>query len=209
MKVTAEQVAIIKRQVEQSGIVNETLRDDVLDHLCCVVEIKLSKGKNFDQAIREASQELAPEGLIEIQRETVYLLNPIKIIRMKKIMFTIGLLSAMSMSIGWTFKWLHLPGADELSLYGFLGFAFLFLPLIAVDYFKVHLNKALNEKLRIIFGLSSAFMVAASITLRILNLDFRLLGPPVSLLLILGGCLIFTFGFLPFLFFTMYKKSIS
>ena len=75
MKVTAEQVAIIKKQVEQSGIINETLRDDVLDHLCCVVEIKLSKGKNFDQALQEAMHELAPEGLIELQRETVFLLN--------------------------------------------------------------------------------------------------------------------------------------
>ncbi len=83
MKLSVEQVAVIRKQVEQSGIVNETLRDDVLDHLCCVVEIKLSKGKDFNLAFQEASLELAPEGLVEIQRETVFLLNSFKIIRMK------------------------------------------------------------------------------------------------------------------------------
>lgn len=209
MKLSPEQVDVIRKQVDQSNITIESLKDDVLDHLCCVVEILMDRGKPFETAVKEAIHDLAPDGLDEIQRETVYLLNPQKIIVMKKIMFSIGLLSAMSMSIGWTFKWLHLPGADELSLYGFLGFALLFLPIVAIDYFKVNINKALNEKLKIIFGLSSALMVAASVTLRILHLDFRLLGPPVSLLLILGGCLIFTFGFLPFLFFTLYKKSIS
>lgn len=209
MKVSAEQIAVIKQRIEQSGILNESLRNDVLDHLCCVVEMKISKGKDFTITLEEAIRELAPEGLIEIQRETVFLLNPIKIIRMKKIMYVIGLLSAMSMSVGMTFKWLHLPGADEFTLFGFLGFTFLFLPLVAIDYFKAHINKALNEKFKIIFGLLSALLVAASITIRVLHLDFRLLGPPVSLLLLLGGCALFTFGFLPFLFFTMYKKSIS
>lgn len=209
MKLTLEQIAVIRQHVDHSKITIPSLKDDVIDHLCCVVEILMDRGKEFEVAVREALDDLAPEGLDEIQHETVFLLNPTKIIFMKKVMYAIGLLSAMSMSIGLTFKWLHLPGANELSLYGFLGFALLFLPLIAINYFKVHLNKALNEKLKFVLGLTSALMVATSITLRILHLDFRLLGPPVSLLLILGGCSIFTFGFLPFLFFTMYKKSVS
>ena len=75
MKLVAEQVAIIRQQVEQGGIVNETLKDDVLDHLCCVVEIKLGKGKSFDLALQEAMIELAPEGFMEIQHETIFLLN--------------------------------------------------------------------------------------------------------------------------------------
>ncbi|HEY3429469.1 MAG TPA: hypothetical protein VGK39_02255, partial [Cyclobacteriaceae bacterium] len=195
--------------VEHGGITFDSLKEDVIDHLCCVVEVALDRKKNFDEALKEALAELAPDGLQEIQRETVFLLNSTKIIRMKQVMYSIGLLSAMSMSIGWTFKWLHYPGADELSLYGFLGFALVFLPLIAIDYFKVSINKALNERLKIIFGLLSAFMVAASITIRIMHADFNFVGLPASLLLLLAGCISFTFGYLPFLFFTMYKKSIS
>lgn len=202
MKVTAEQVAIIRRQIDQSGIVNETLRDDVLDHLCCVVEIKLSKGKNFDQAIQEASQELAPEGLIEIQRETVFLLNPIKIIRMKKIMYAIGLITAISMTMGLTFKILHMPGAEELFNFGFFGFVLVFVPLITIDRYKQNLHKALSERLRLVVGFISAVLIGLSVLFKV----FHYQGADIVLLV---GISFFCFGFLPFLFFSMYKKSIS
>lgn len=202
MKVTAEQVARIKKQVEQSGIINETLRDDVLDHLCCVVEIKLSKGKTFDQAIQEASHELAPEGLIEIQRETVFLLNPIKIIRMKKIMYAIGLITSISMTMGLTFKILHMPGADELFNLGFFGFTLVFLPMITIDRYKQNLHKALSERLRLILGFLSAVLIGFSVL-------FKIFHRPNADVMLLIGIAVFSFSFLPFLFFSMYKKSIS
>lgn len=202
MKVTAEQVTIIRKQVEQSGIINEMLRDDVLDHLCCVVEIKISKGMNFELALQEASHELAPEGLIEIQRETVFLLNPTKIIRMKKIMYAIGLLTSISMTFGLTFKILHMPGADELFNFGFFGFTLVFLPMITIDRYKQNLHKAMTERLRLIFGFLSAVLIGASVMFKV----FHIQDADVMLLV---GIAIFSFGFLPFLFFSMYKKSIS
>lgn len=202
MKVTAEQVAIIRKQVEQSGIINESLRDDVLDHLCCVVEIKLSKGSNFDQALKEASHELAPEGLIEIQRETVFLLNPTKIILMKKIMYLIGLITSIGMTLGLTFKILHMPGADELFNFGFFGFTLVFLPLITIDRYKQNLHKALSERLRLILGFLSAVLIGFSVL-------FKIFHRPNADVMLLIGIAVFSFGFLPFLFFSMYKKSVS
>jgi hypothetical protein len=202
MKVTAEQLAIIRKQIDQSGIINETLRDDVLDHLCCVVEIKLTKGRNFDQALQEATHELAPEGLMEIQRETVFLLNPTKIILMKKIMYAIGLITSIGMSMGFTFKILHMPGADELFKIGFFGFTLVFLPMITIDRYKQNLHKALSERLRLILGFLSAVLVGFAILFKIFHL------PNADVMLLIGIGL-FSFGFLPFLFFSMYKKSIS
>jgi hypothetical protein len=202
MKLSAEQVAIIRKQVEQSGIVNETLRDDVLDHLCCAVEIKLTKGENFEVALQEASHELAPEGLIEIQRETIFLLNSTKIIRMKKVTYSIGLLSVMSFVLGWMFGMLHWPGARELSIGGFLGFIFLYVPLLAFDRYKTNIRWILSDKLKFILGAISGLAMTVAIAFKILHL------PGADQLLILGTVL-FTFGFLPFLFFTIYKKSVS
>ena len=75
MKLSPDEVAIVRRQVDQSSISIDSLRDDVLDHLCCVVEIKIERGEIFDTALQEALRELAPDGLNEIQRETVFLLN--------------------------------------------------------------------------------------------------------------------------------------
>lgn len=202
MKVSAEQVAIIRKQIEQSGILNEMLRDDVLDHLCCVVEIKLSKGRSFDQALQEASQELAPEGLVEIQRETVFLLNPQKIIRMKKIMYAIGLITSIGMTMGLTFKILHMPGADELFNLGFFGFTLLFLPMITIDRYKQNLHRALSERMRLILGFLSAVLIGISVL-------FKIFHRPNADVMLLIGIAIFSFGFLPFLFFSMYKKSVS
>jgi len=119
---------------------------------------------------------------------------------MKKLIYLIGLITAIAMSLGGTFRILRWPGADELLVYGFLGFAFLFTPMLAVSYFKENLRKALSEKIRIVLGILSGVTVGLAIVFKFLHLqgaDF----------LLLGGALLFSLGFLPFLFFGMYKKT--
>lgn len=153
-------------------------------------------------ALQEAVYELAPKGLLEIQRETIFLLNSTKIIRMKKLTYSIGLLSVMSFVLGWACGMLHWAGARELSIAGFLGFIFLYVPLLAFDRYKTNIRWLLSDKLKFILGSISGLVMATAIAFKILHL------PGADQLLILGTVL-FTFGFLPFLFFTMYKKSIS
>ena len=202
MKLSAEQVLIIRTEVDKSNFKIESLRDDVLDHLCCVVEIKMERGKNFITSIQEAFHELAPDGLEEIQRETIFLLNSNKIMLMKKLMYLMGLLSTISMSVGWTFKLLHLPGGNELIIGGGLGFSLLFLPMLAIDYFKVKINLALSERLRFVMGCISAVLLSLAWTFKLAHLN----GAD---LLLIAGTMVLSLGFLPFLFFNMYKKSIS
>src|SRR5690606_9873173 len=185
-----------------SAITIQTLKDDILDHLCCVTEYKIERGKQFEAAFSEALDEFAPNGLDRIQRETMFLLNSTKIIRMKRIIYTIGLLSAIAISLGWLLPVLHWPGGNDMFNYGFLGFLLLFVPMLAIDRYKVYLGQALSEKLRIILGALSAVMTGLSLVFKLLHLQ----GADY---LLLGGMMIFTFGFLPFLFFRMYKKSIS
>lgn len=202
MKLTEEQLLRIQSQVAASKITIDTLREDVVDHICCVVEVKLDRGRTFDKALVEALEELAPEGLDEIQNETLFLLNSDKIIIMKKLMFTIGALSSMSFVTGWLFGLLHLPGAFELSAYGFLGFGCLFIPLYTIDYFKTDIRRALNEKWKFGLGLLSAVLLGVATIFKILHL-------PGANLLLVAGNLVFVVGFLPFLFFGWYKKSVS
>lgn len=202
MKLSGDQISAIRDRIDQSSISNDLLKDDVLDHLCCVVEHKIEHGKTFEVAVPEAFIELAPQGLDEIHRQTVFLLNSEKIILMKKVMYSIGLISSMAMSLGWLFRILHWPGGAELINYGFFGFALIFVPLLAINQFKVSINKALSEKLRIILGLSSGIITCVAVF-------FKIMHYPWADILLLTGALIFIFGFLPFQFFTMYKKSIS
>jgi hypothetical protein len=199
MKLSKEQIDIIRLVIDQSHIEIQTLKEDLLDQLCCVIENKMGK-KTFEVSLGEALMDLAPNGLDEIQRETVYLLNSSKIFFMKKLIYLIGLITAIAMSLGGTFRILRWHGADELLVYGFLGFAFLFTPMLAVSYFKENLRKALSEKIRIVLGILSGLTVGLAIVFKFLHLqgaDF----------LLLGGALLFSFGFLPFLFFGMYRKT--
>lgn len=202
MKLSSGQVAIVKNIIDKSDITIDTLRDDLLDHLCCVVEIEITRGKDFDTALKGALTELAPEGLKKIQHETLFLLNSTKIILMKEVMYSIGLLSAMSFVLGWLFGILHMPGATPLSIYGFLVFAFVFVPLLAIDRYKTNIRWVLSEKLKFALGLVSGLIVATSILFKVMHL------PGAEGLMILGTGL-FVFGFLPFLFFRLYKKSVS
>ena len=202
MKLSPEQLAAIRHRIEKSDITIKTLEDDLIDHLCCVVEKKMDKGNHFDSAFREALQEVAPYGLDAIQLETFYLLRSPKIIFMKKVMYLIGLISAVALSLGWLFNVLSWPGGRELFNYGFLGFLLLFVPLLAIDRYKVTLRKALPEKLKILIGSVSGIIVGISLVFKFLHLQ----GADQVLIV---GMLMFTFGFLPFLFFSMYKKAVS
>jgi len=202
MKLAIEQVEHIKRVLDKSNISIDTLRDDLLDHLCCVVEINMEKGGKFEFVLEKAIHELAPEGLEDIQLQTLFLLNSTKIIRMKRVMYFIGLLSAMTFVLSLLFVMMKWPGTRELSIAGFLGFTLIFIPLYAIDYFKVNIQRALSEKLRLSIGILSAFIVATAIIFKLLHLR----GAD---LLLISGTGLFVFGFLPFLFFSLYKKSIS
>ena len=202
MKLSQEQLAVIRHYVHQSDITMNTLKDDLVDHLCCVVERKIDKGEDFEIALQTALQELAPHGLDAIQLETFYLLKSPKIILMKKVMYSIGLISAVALSVGWLFTVLRWPGGSELFNYGFLVFLLLFIPLLAIDRYKANLKNALREKLKVVIGSASGIVVGISLVFKFLHLQ----GADIIFVV---GMLMFSFGFLPFLFFSMYKKAVS
>lgn len=201
MKLTALQIRLIRDYVNATGLTIETLKDDLLDHLCCVIENILQEGGTFNDALKEAIYELAPAGLMEIERETIALLNFKKYQHMKKVMFFIGCICAMGISMGWLLKFLNvaLPVGNLLFGLGAFGFLGLFLPMIAVTHFRAS-DKPITEKLRYIFGISSTIVIGIAILARLMRL-------PGADEVMIAGLLVFTFGFIPLLFFTMYKKS--
>jgi len=200
MKLSDDLIDIIRVRVMEADVTTRTLRDDVVDHICCVVEFKIGEGKSFKEALDEALLEVAPNGLDDLQRKTFILLRSPKIILMKKVMYSIGLITAVLVSLGWLFTTLRWPGGRELFNYGFLGFLWVFIPMIAIDRYRNSFRKAFAEKLRIVFGSVSGFIVGLSLVFKLLHLQ----GADI---LLVAGMLMFTFCFLPALFFNMYKKA--
>jgi hypothetical protein len=201
MKLSQELVEVIRRRIDKSDITMERLKDDVLDHVCCVVESKMKDGKSFEVSLQEAFHEVAPHGLDEIQRKTFYLLQSPRFFLMKGIVYSIGLFSAAALSLGWLFVLLRWPGGPEMLNYGSLVFLMIFVPLLVLSQRKTPL-KLRRDKLRQLIGITSSLTVGLSIVFKL----FHLQGGE---LILVAGVLMFTFGFLPFLFFSLYKKAIA
>ncbi|HRI79760.1 MAG TPA: hypothetical protein PLR06_09530 [Cyclobacteriaceae bacterium] len=205
MRLTSEQIRLIEHEVNVS-ISIPTLGDDLMDHLICDLELRLDEGASFEDALRSSLLELAPEGLKEIQNETELLLNS-NLLTMKKVTFSIGLLSSMMMAGGWTMSVLHYPGAGNfytagVASFGFMAFVVLFLPLAALNHFKSNPGMPKHEKLRLISGLICGFITVFAMVLKIKHMP----GANLSLLL---GTVLFIFWFLPSLFYSMYRKSVA
>lgn len=202
MKLTEHQVQVIEDFVDSQGIRIRTLRDDVVDHLCCVLESEMDKGSSFEELLDQATSDLAPNGLGDIQDKTLFLLNARRIIFMKKVMYSIGFLGSLSLTAGLTLNLLQVPFGTDLLTVGFLTLLLVFIPLLAIDRYKIALSKALSVRLKIILGAIAAALTGLSGLFKLLHLQ----GAEILLIL---GALVFALGFLPFFYFTMYKKSVS
>ncbi|MEM9856579.1 MAG: hypothetical protein AAF843_04465 [Bacteroidota bacterium] len=202
MKLTLEQENQVRAFVNNQGLKIDSLKEDIIDHLCCVIETRLGKKKPFEQLLVEAGEELAPHGLIELERTTVFLLNSKRIIIMKKIMYLIGFIGSVTLTGGVVFKLLNFPGGYELFTIGFLMLFLVFIPLLAFDRYKVAISKAISERMKLILGTSAAVLTGLSGLFKVMHLQ------GAELLLMLGA-IVFAVGFLPFFFFTMYKRAIA
>lgn len=198
-----DKVEFIRNKIDQSSITIQELKDDLLDHISCFIEQKLKNGYSFEIAYQKALDVVCPNGFDEIQHETIYLLNANKIRLMKTLTYTAGLITAIATSAGFLFKILHLPGGNDLFNYGFLGFVIVFVPLFSIDRYKLSINKALSERLKLILGLSSALLAGGGVLLKMLDLS------AIGNVLLVLGMLTFMVGFLPFFFFRMYRQSKS
>jgi hypothetical protein len=202
MVLTSEQVKAIANRVDDGGIFMDSLKDDLIDHICCAIESRMSNGIPFETAFSEAMKDLAPFGLNEIQMQTIFLLHP-KMLIMKKVMYILGLATTISMTMGLTFKILHMPGADQLFNYGFLTFALVFLPMVAIKKFMQKEKRSMYEKLKTTFGFVSTVGVGTAVLLKMVT---KLEMSSVFLLISIS---IFCFGFLPFLFYDLYRESLK
>lgn len=202
MKLSTDQEKVIEDYVDAQGLNIRTLRDDVIDHLCCVVESELGKGKSFEELLDKAVMDLAPNGLLEIQNRTVFLLNAKRIIIMKKLMYSLGFIGTLSLTAGICLKLVRMPFSTELFTLGFLTLFLVFIPLLAIDRYKLALSKTLSVKLKIVLGAVAATSIGLSGL-------FKLMYYQGADLLLLLGSFVFALGFLPFYFFNMYKQSLS
>lgn len=185
--------------VDQSSIESKEMKDDLVDHFCCLIEIDMKEGIPFEKAYERAYLQTCPSGLNEIQKETTYLLNRSKMVFMKRLTYLTGFLLFLSSTIGGAFKILHLPGARVLMAMGSMGLVFVFLPLL---FYKRIAHKIQPERIMWKVGLASVCSFALAALFKILHF------PGFAVLMALS-ILLLSFGFLPLIFFKVYEKSVN
>ncbi len=131
-RITDSQIDYILEDLAARGLTMESLQQDILDHVCCIIEQDLRDPADFKQFYRETIERFYKRELSEIEDETILLLTFKNYYTMKKVMITSGAATAFLLIAGSFLKLFSLPGAAVFLVLGIVAMSFLFLPLMLV-----------------------------------------------------------------------------
>ncbi len=150
----------IKKDLIDRGVTYDRLLDDVLDHVCCMIEECMVAGDSFETSYDQVLESIGEKLLPEIQHQTLLNLDK-KFQRMKNFTYLFGLSSAILTLIGALFKKMHWPGAGVLIPVGMALVVLVFLPL----YFRTSYREQVEKKnpiYAIVGYLTLAFLLAGA-----------------------------------------------
>lgn len=204
MSILSEQnIEFVIKKINGSKIESSELREDLIDHFCCAIEEEMKKGLSFEESFDKAYQKICPDGLDEIQRETLFLLTYKKNKAMKRLLYLSGYLTTIAITTAIymiIFQSRHIPGSSIFLVAGVLLLMFLFLPSLFLNLYKRQLSKTFANKMMYISGFIGLFFLLVAILFKIQHWAYG------SYPLIASVALI-NFALFPFLFFKMYRKS--
>ncbi|MDR2927473.1 MAG: hypothetical protein LBV41_04640 [Cytophagaceae bacterium] len=177
MSVLSElQIERITNTVNRSSIKSADLKEDLIDHLCCIVEDEMQKGTDFEIALQGALQRMCPDGLNPIQNETLFLLTSKSRKRIDNIVRVSGLIAITGVLATVIMKALHLPFAQLALLITVAVALLLFLPAIIVRTLKLVSGKKVFH----LFGIAGVALLAAAALFALCHF------PGVYILLLMG-----------------------
>ena len=196
------QIEKIAETVNNSVVSSAEMKDDLIDHLCCMVEDEMSKGKDFETAFNKALQNNSPKDLNEIQNGTVFLFTSKSRKRLDLIVNISGITTLSGILITVVMKMLHLPFAQLVLIATFGVFLLIFFPA-----FFCRLMKQRPGKKRIpFFGLKGVLFNVGAILCMVSAVFFICHWPYAIIILLLSSILIYTAVF-PLFFLKKFKKS--
>lgn len=199
---TEKNIEFISQKINGSNIELNEMREDLIDHFCCAIEEDMKKGLSFDKSYDKSYQNICPDGFDEIQRETIFLLTYKKIKTMKQVLYLSAYLSAASIIITTYLSLTHNPAAAIALMVSALILLVLFIPSFFLNQYKRELSKTISNKLMFIFGFFG-------IAIFLISVVFKISHWPGAKVLFLASIAIVNLVYFPFLFFKMYRKSIS
>lgn len=186
--ISEKQIDFILNDISARGIEMVSLQQDLLDHVCCIIEHNLEKDGDFESFYLNTISSFYKQELKEIEEETINLQTFKNYYIMKKIMLVSGTFSALILTIGILLKFMHWPGAAVMIISGIFILSFVFLPLLFI--LKAKEKKDSKDKFIIALG------ALASISM-CLGILFKIMHWPFANILCISAILIMVFLFLP------------
>jgi hypothetical protein len=197
---TQENIEYITDLIKKSSITSDELKEDLIDHFCCAIEEEMRKGSSFEKSFDTAYQNICPNGLEEIQMETVFLLTSKNVKTMRRLLYLSGYLSLIGLTSTVFMKTAHIPFAPLVLYLTAIIIVFLFLPSLFLNLYKRDLAGSFSEKVKYVSGFLGAALLVAYIV-------FRMSHWPGSAMIFLAAIIVINFAFFPFIFLKMYKKN--
>lgn len=63
------QTNLVLNEIEKQGVSSDLLKAEVLDHVCCAIEIKMSSGLSFAESLKSTLKSFGKRGLYKIEGE--------------------------------------------------------------------------------------------------------------------------------------------
>jgi hypothetical protein len=196
-QLSEQQIAFILDDISARGIETDSLQQDLLDHICCVIEHGLEENGDFGAFYQTIIQTFYKKDLREIEQETALLLTFKNYYAMKKVMIISGVATVLAFIVGSVFKIMHWPGAAILLTLGFVGISLFFLPLLFI--FKIQEIPALRDRVILGLGIFSG-------SLYFLSMLFKVQSWPGANIMWFSNLLLSFFVFLPLFFFSGIRK---
>ena len=196
------QIEQIADAVNKSNIASAEMKDDLIDHLCCIAEDEMSKGKDFETAYQVVMQRFRPQDLSEIQNGTVFLYTSKSRRRLDIVLYCSGLGALTGTLATIVMKMLHLPFAQLVFLASVCVVLLALLPVIII-----RMKKQTPGKKRIPFFGFNGVLIHAGAFLILVSAIFRLFHWPGAVIMLLLAAIFIYIALFPLFFFKISKKS--
>lgn len=197
VRLTEQQIDQIFSELGSLGIVNGDLKQEILDHICCILERDLVDETDFETMYKSILKTFYKRHLSEIEQEIRLLQTFKNYHNMKKVMIISGVFSVVAMLAGIWFKLMHYPGAGVLLPIGIFSGSFLFLPLLFI--LKAKEQRGVRETALTITAAVSVIMLLIGVGLKIV---FNQPGSAVYPVMFYASMGLMLGVFLPVYFFT-------
>jgi hypothetical protein len=192
-----KQIDHILNDISARGVEMESLQQNLLDHVCCIIEQDLEENGDFESFYQKTIKTFYKDALWEIEEETLLLLTYKNYYAMKKTMIISGMYSAAAFILGSFFKIMHWPGASFLILTAMVISSLIFLPI----YFLFRTKETPERKNKIILAVGTINGVLFCVSSL-----FKIMHWPGAHLLWLATIGMMTLLFIPLFFFNGIKK---